>query len=83
MRCPYADKARLHDWIVQHVLQALQAGYTRGFKYHFGIENPDGELKYRPFMSEEQWPKDYPEHTDHSTAVPIQTPAKKANVILD
>ena len=35
--CPYGDKARLHGGIVKHVLQALQAGYTRGFRYHFGI----------------------------------------------
>ena len=52
--CPYGDEARLHDGIVKHVLHALQTGYTRGFRY--GIENPDGELKYQPFMSEEQWP---------------------------
>ena len=43
----------LHDGIVKHVLQALQAGYKRGFKYHFGIESTVGELKYHPFMSEQ------------------------------
>ena len=60
VNCKYADKARLHDRIVQHVLQALQAGYKRGFNYHFGIENPEGELQHRPFMTEEQWPVGLP-----------------------
>ena len=75
--CPYGNKARLHDGIVRHVLQALQAGYTRGFKYHFGIENPDGELKYRPFMSEEQWPTGLPRAYKPFHCCAYGHPAKK------
>ena len=43
--------------IVQHVLYALQAGYKCGVRYYFGIENPDGDLKHRLFMGEQQWPQ--------------------------
>ena len=42
--CPYAEKARLHDALVQHVITALRAGHQRGHgnKFDYGIENPDG-----------------------------------------
>ena len=75
--CPYGDKARLHDGIVKHVLHTLQAGYTQGFRYHFGIENPDGELKYRPFMSEEQWPTGLPRSYKPLHCCAFGHPAKK------
>ena len=60
--CPYAEKARLHDAIVRHVIDidALRAGHQRGNKFDYGIENPDGELKHRPFMQTETWPAELP-----------------------
>ena len=58
--CPYAEKARLHDALVQHVIAALRAGHQRGNKFDYGIENPDGDLKHRPFMQAENWPAELP-----------------------
>ena len=49
-------KARLNDAIVRHVIEALRAGHQRGNKFDYGIENPDGDLKHRPFMQAENWP---------------------------
>ena len=58
--CPYAEKSRLHDALVRHVIGALRAGHQRGNKFDYGIENPDGDLKQRPFMQAENWPAELP-----------------------
>ena len=75
--CQYAEKARLHDSIVQQVISALEAGYSRGHQYHYGIENPDGELKYRPFMQAENWPQNLPMEYRPFDCCSFQHPAKK------
>ena len=75
--CQYAEKARLHDSIVQQVISALEAGYSRGHHYHYGIENPDGELKYRPFMQAENWPQNLPMEYRPFDCCSFQHPAKK------
>ena len=58
--CSYAEKARLRDAIVRHVIESLRAGHQRGNTFDYGIENPDGDLKHRPFMQAENWPAELP-----------------------
>ena len=58
--CPYAEKARLHDALVRHVIEARRAGHQRGNKFDYGIENPDGDLKHRLFMQTENWRAELP-----------------------
>ena len=77
VECRHADKARLHDRIVQHVLHALKAGYDQGFNFHFGIENPDGDLKHRPFMLPEEWPEGLPRAYRPFHCCAFKHPAKK------
>ena len=77
MACKYGDKARLHDSLVKHVIASFKASYKRGNKYHFGVENPDGELKRRPFMQKENWPKELPYAYKPFHCCAFKHPAKK------
>ena len=47
----------LYSMCYMHYKQdtSVASGY-----YHFGIETSDGDLKYRPFMAEQQWPEGLP-----------------------
>ena len=83
VQCPYADKARLHDSVVQHVIAAFKASYEQGYRYDFGIENPDGELKFRPFMQQENWPPGLPWVYKPFDCCAFNTQSEKSNVILD
>ena len=77
MACPYADRARLHDSIVKHAIEAFKASYEKGLRFDFGIENLDGELKYRPFMHHEHWPTNPPYNYAPFDCCAFRHPAKK------
>ena len=76
--CQYSEKARLHDatthW--QQVISALAAGYRRRHHFHYGIENPYGELKYRPFMQAKNGHKTYQWRADLLIAAHSNTQRK-------
>lgn len=58
--CARGGKGRPRGSIAQRALGASQAAYRRGVSFYFGIKNPDGELKYRPFMLDAQRPLGLP-----------------------
>ena len=44
--CPYADKTRLHDSIMKHMINTFHASYEKGLRFDFSIKNPDEERAY-------------------------------------
>jgi len=54
-RCKYGPIARAHDKLVQKVKRSIEFDTKRGLQVQFGIENPWGDLKRRPYMQPSAW----------------------------
>jgi hypothetical protein len=82
--CKYADQARLHDSIVQHVLHALQAGYKRGFRtVPFRDRKPRWGPETQTIHGGTTMAPGSAQSVSPIPLLRIQTQSQVANVVLD